>query len=126
MNYSVKALVEANLKNLGERMQPINSFKISIQHPSLPGHFPGRPIVPGVILLEQVETILKTHFTDWEITELSQVKFLQPVLPEELIEILVDSSKLESHKSTLFQLINVENQSQVATGKLKLTKVDKG
>jgi len=107
-------------------MQPIDSFKIPVQHPCLPGHFPSRPIVPGVVLLEQVETILKKHITDWDIVELSQVKFLQPVLPDELIELLVDSSKLESHQSTLFQLINVETQSQVATGKLKLTEVNKG
>lgn len=107
-------------------MRAIDSFKISAQHPSLPGHFPGRPIVPGVVLLEQVETILKKQFTDWEIAELSQVKFLQPVLPEELIEFLVDSSKLESHQSILFQLINIESQSRVATGKFKLTEVNKG
>ena len=107
-------------------MRAIDSFKISAQHPSLPGHFPGRPIVPGVVLLEQVETILKKQFIDWEIAELSQVKFLQPVLPEELIEFLVDSSKLESHQSILFQLINIESQSRVATGKFKLTEVNKG
>ncbi len=107
-------------------MQPIDSFKIAVQHPCLPGHFPGRPIVPGVVLLEQVETVLKKHFTDCAITELSQVKFLQPVLPEELIELLVDSSKLESHQSILFQLIHIESQCRVATGKLKLTEVNKG
>ncbi len=109
-----------------ERMQPIDSFKIPIQHPCLPGHFPDRPIVPGVVLLEQVEAILKRHLSDWEIVELGQVKFLQPVLPEELIEFLVDSSKLESHQSILFQLINIENQSRVAAGKLKLIDVNKG
>lgn len=107
-------------------MRAIDSFKISAQHPSLPGHFPGRPIVPGVVLLEQVETILKKQFIDWEIAELSQVKFLQPVLPEDLIEFLVDSSKLKSHQSILFQLINIESQSRVATGKFKLTEVNKG
>lgn len=107
-------------------MQPIDSFKIPVQHPCLPGHFPGRPIVPGVVLLERVETILKKHFADWEITELNQVKFLQPVLPEESIELQVDSSKLESHHSIAFQLKNIGNQNRVAMGKIKLTNVNKG
>lgn len=105
-------------------MQVIDSFKISAQHPSLAGHFPGRPIVPGVVLLQQIETSLKKHFTDWEIAEINQAKFLQPVLPEELIELQVDSSKLASHQTSLFQLINIEHQSRVATGKITLTKVD--
>ena len=107
-------------------MQPIDSFKILVQHPCLPGHFPDRPIVPGVVLLERVETILKKHFADWEIIELNQVKFLQPALPEESIELQVDSSKLESHHSIVFQLKNIENQNRVAMGKLTLTKVNKG
>jgi 3-hydroxymyristoyl/3-hydroxydecanoyl-(acyl carrier protein) dehydratase len=109
-----------------EHMRSIDSFKIPAQHPCLPGHFPGRPIVPGVVLLEFVEKIVKKYFSEWEITELNQVKFLQPVLPEELLELSVDSSRLESHHSTLFQLINIKNQSRVATGKLKLTVVNKG
>lgn len=104
-------------------MKVIDSFKISAQHPSLAGHFPGRPIVPGVVLLQQIETSLKKHFMDWEIAELNQAKFLEPVLPEELIELQVDSSKLASHQTALFQLINTENQRRVATGKITLTKV---
>lgn len=107
-------------------MQAIDSFKISAQHPCLLGHFPDHPIVPGVVLLERLEVILKQHLTDWDIIELSHVKFLQPVLPEEWIELLVDSSKLESHQTTLFQLINIKKQSRVATGKLTLTEVNKG
>ena len=30
------------------------SFHVRADHPCLPGHFPGRPVVPGVLLLEQV------------------------------------------------------------------------
>ena len=40
-------------------------FSIPHDHPSLPGHFPGRPIVPGVVMLERVlEAIELTHVYD--------------------------------------------------------------
>ncbi len=107
-------------------MIAINSFKIPAQHPCLQGHFPNHPIVPGVVLLEHIDTMLQKHLTDWKITELIQVKFLQLVLPEDVIQLYVNSSKLESHHSIEFQLIHIETQVRVAIGTLKLTELIKG
>jgi 3-hydroxyacyl-[acyl-carrier-protein] dehydratase len=65
-------------------------FSIHHDHPSLPGHFPGRPIVPGVVLLERVlEAIEATHGSLGAL-RLPQVKFLQPLLPGEPAQILLE------------------------------------
>ncbi|MEO8366243.1 MAG: hypothetical protein ABI538_08555 [Pseudoxanthomonas sp.] len=56
-------------------------FIIPADHPSLAGHFPGRPIVPGVVLLERVIDAIEMAHGELPPLRLPQVKFLQPLLP---------------------------------------------
>jgi 3-hydroxyacyl-[acyl-carrier-protein] dehydratase len=62
------------------------SFRIDGNHPALPGHFPSRPVVPGVILLDRVAAALAI-WRGRHIVALIQVKFLLPLLPEQDAEI---------------------------------------
>lgn len=66
-------------------------FSIPTDHPSLPGHFPGRPLVPGVVLLDRViERIEAVHGPMSEL-RLPQVKFLRPLLPGQIADIELDT-----------------------------------
>lgn len=58
-------------------------FSIPHDHPSLPGHFPGAPIVPGVVLLDHVIELIEAQTLLAAPLRLPQVKFLQPLLPGE-------------------------------------------
>lgn len=58
-------------------------FTIAADHPCLPGHFPGRPLVPGVVLLERVLEAIEMEHGALGPLRLPQVKFLQPLLPGE-------------------------------------------
>ena len=107
-------------------MKKIDSFKISEKHPSLTGHFPGNPIVPGVVLLEQLESIVKKHFSGLEIIELIQVKFLSPTLAEQVIEVEMDLNRLYEHKTVSFNLYHAASGSKKATGKIKCTEFKNG
>lgn len=58
-------------------------FIIPVDHPSLPGHFPGRPLVPGVVLLDRVVEAIEAVHGPLPPLRLPQVKFVQPLLPGE-------------------------------------------
>ena len=65
-------------------------FSIPHDHPSLPGHFPGRPIVPGVVLLERVLEAIELTHAPLAALRLPQVKFMQPLLPGELAQVVLE------------------------------------
>jgi len=58
------------------------TLRIGAGHPALPGHFPGAPLVPGVILLEQVALALRA-WRGQRLRRVLEAKFVAPLLPEE-------------------------------------------
>jgi len=67
------------------------TFRIGADHPSLPGHFPGRPVVPGVVLLDRVAAALE-RWRGQGIAALAQVKFAAPLLPDEDAVLTLDAA----------------------------------
>lgn len=66
---------------------------INEKHPSLPGHFPGNPVVPGVVIIDEVITAVNTWQPESIIEGFNSVKFLQPLLPNERFVIELHQSK---------------------------------
>ena len=53
-------------------------------HPSLPGHFPGDPVVPGAVLLDEVIHALAEQRPDTlRVTGIVSAKFTVPLRPGE-------------------------------------------
>jgi 3-hydroxyacyl-[acyl-carrier-protein] dehydratase len=65
---------------------------ITADHPSLPGHFPDAPLVPGVLLLDEVRAALHDWQKDYELTAIRTVKFLQPLKPEQQLTICLSAN----------------------------------
>jgi 3-hydroxyacyl-[acyl-carrier-protein] dehydratase len=68
-------------------------LRIGADHPSLPGHFPGRPVVPGVVVLDEVAACAARELGGAP-ARIPQVKFLAPLLPGEdaTIELATDAA----------------------------------
>lgn len=59
-----------------------SALPVAADHPAFPGHFPGRPILPGVVLLAEVMAEVARATGEpagrWSI---ASAKFLSPVAP---------------------------------------------
>jgi 3-hydroxyacyl-[acyl-carrier-protein] dehydratase len=62
-------------------------FEIAADHPCLPGHFPGQPVVPGVLVLDQVLALARRAFGARPLLRMPQVKFAAPLLPQQQAEL---------------------------------------
>jgi 3-hydroxymyristoyl/3-hydroxydecanoyl-(acyl carrier protein) dehydratase len=74
--------------NMAHPSPPAASFTIAADHPALPGHFPGRPIVPGVVLLDHaILRIAEALGRPIERFEIGAAKFLATVSPGECVRV---------------------------------------
>ncbi len=64
-------------------MTPAGSFTVAADHPCLPGHFPGQPVVPAVVLLDEMFAIAVPP--GLVLRGVATVKFTRPVLPGEVV-----------------------------------------
>jgi 3-hydroxymyristoyl/3-hydroxydecanoyl-(acyl carrier protein) dehydratase len=65
---------------------------IAADHPSLPGHFPGNPIVPGVVILDEVAAAVAQWRPGFRLRDAPVVKFLRPLLPDQMFVIHLRAS----------------------------------
>ncbi|MGO8917018.1 MAG: hypothetical protein ACLQJR_14030 [Stellaceae bacterium] len=92
-----------------------HSFEVrfSIDHPTAAGHFPGNPIIPGAVLLDEV---LQAIAGDGCVgpSVIRSVKFLQPVRPGDGLLI---RWQLEARGETKFEcrLLDPERLAVVGT-----------
>jgi 3-hydroxymyristoyl/3-hydroxydecanoyl-(acyl carrier protein) dehydratase len=73
---------------------------IHADHPSLPGHFPGAPLVPGVVILDEVVAALDEWRQNSQLTAIQNVKFLAPLKPEQLFTISLFAMTKEAGEVT--------------------------
>jgi 3-hydroxyacyl-[acyl-carrier-protein] dehydratase len=73
----------------------IHEIVVPADHPSLAGHFPGQPVVPGVVLLDAVFAAIRSQEA-FVLHAIPAAKFLRPVLPEERIELRLQLAQMDT------------------------------
>jgi 3-hydroxyacyl-[acyl-carrier-protein] dehydratase len=64
------------------------SLRFAADHPAFAGHFPGMPVLPGALLLDEALAViiadLELDLREWEI---AAAKFLEPVRPGDVLTV---------------------------------------
>jgi acyl-coenzyme A synthetase/AMP-(fatty) acid ligase len=69
------------------------SFTVPPDHPALAGHFPGHPIVPGVVLLDHaLDAIGSALGQNFDACRIESAKFLSPAQPGESLDIAYETA----------------------------------
>ncbi|MDN3517123.1 hypothetical protein QWY84_05825 [Aquisalimonas lutea] len=75
-------------------------FTIPADHPCLPGHFPGDPVVPGVVLLDHALAAIRPADSPAGL-EIARVKFRRPVRPQQAVA--VEAGDPDGHGRVVFR-----------------------
>ena len=102
---------------------------IPFDHACFPGHFPGQPILPGVLLLARVMTLAQTCLAQpLDVCSAVNVKFLTSVLPGDQLDVRLTSESAHEHRFTVHVVkpdggdIDSSEGVLACTGQLRLEK----
>ena len=106
---------------------------VSINEPFFPGHFPGHPVMPGVLQVEamaQVASILMMKITKSSsrigyFISADDVKFRKPVFPGDTLFIHAELTKSRGNRLAKAMCRCVVNDAVVSEGELMFTFLDK-
>jgi len=77
-----------------------SNFIVNSSHPSINGHFPGNPVVPGAVIIENVIFAFSKLYSSKDITSLSTVKFIKTIATNQKIDV--------NFRNISFELVSFE------------------
>lgn len=89
---------------------------MSENHPSLAGHFPGNPVVPGAVILNEVFMAMEKHWPEICAAGINFVKFIKPLLADQ--KVLVSFVKKDSDS---INFVCKHKDIVLVSGKCKVT-----
>jgi len=91
--------------------------RFGVDHPTAAGHFPGNPIIPGAVLLDEVLQAMVGTDGGMEQSVIRSAKFLQPVRPGDAVVIRWEP---DSSGQARFECRLLDPERLVLTGTVQL------
>jgi len=99
-----------------------NGYKLTVSfiwdHDVFKGHFPSKPVVPGVLLMQMVKESFEnfvqkeTHITG------ADLKFINPVTPESVKDLMLETTFSESDNT--YKIKSIGYSGEVSFFKIKM------
>ena len=105
---------------MGEGLDAHGSERVVVipnDHPCLPGHFPGRPIVPAVVVLDEVRAMIADTCPEQPMRAIDHCKFQDFVLPGQPFRIVLTASRTGAVD---FECHAVDDDRVLANGRIRL------
>jgi len=96
-----------------------SQFTVSEGHPCLIGHFPDNPLVPGVVILDEIIQAIKNNWPGIIVSNISTVKFIKPLRAGQTVKITISENDMTTLKFTCMHRGEV-----FVTGKCKVSDKD--
>ena len=90
-------------------------ISIPADHPSLLGHFPGEPIVPGALLLDEIVSLAERRGA-WVVENVIAMKFHKPLTPETRFIVL-----LSAPKDSIVDFVCTIEDELLANGRIRIS-----
>jgi 3-hydroxyacyl-[acyl-carrier-protein] dehydratase len=100
------------------------SFPIGPDEPAFAGHFPGRPILPGVFTLALVrETLRLGTGHAWRLVGIDRHKLLRPILPGAAVAVHCRVAGRDGATLSLICRLTLADGTEAASARLRLEPV---
>ena len=95
-------------------------FSINADHPVLPGHFPGNPIVPGVVMLDHILAAVTAAFPAYQINGVRKIKYLRALLPDQICNVQFGAIQLSEMRDWRLRFVCLQAGERIAEGNILL------
>jgi acyl-CoA synthetase (AMP-forming)/AMP-acid ligase II len=94
------------------RLSKPSRMTIPTDHPALPGHFPGNPIVPGVVILARIAAAIRATYPHIELGTLLNARFHAPLRPDTAFDVQAQFQE----EQVRFKVLLTDSDVLIASG----------